>query len=65
MTDPLTDKARAETPGAREGRINREAVRQFFVTHIGCTNLECAKALGLSAMAVGRHVVTLRKEWDR
>ena len=35
-----------------------------FADHLGCTNVECAKALGLSGMSVGRHVATLRKEWE-
>lgn len=51
------------SPGAKLGHDNREAVRAFFAAHIGCTNVECAKALSLSVMAVGRHVSTLRKEW--
>jgi hypothetical protein len=51
------------SPGAKIGHENREAVRQFFVDHIGCTNVECAAALKLSVMAVGRHVATLRGEW--
>ena len=51
------------SPGAKIGHDNREAVRQFFASHIGCTNIECGHALGLSAMAVGRHINTLRREW--
>jgi hypothetical protein len=51
------------SPGWKIGHENREAVRRFFATHIGCTNFECAAALDLSVMAVGRHVATLRKEW--
>lgn len=52
------------SPGVRIGHENREAVRKFFAEHIGCTNVECAKALGLSVMAVGRHIKTLREEWS-
>jgi len=52
-------------PGARIGHANREAVRRFFAEHIGCTQTECAQALGLSVEAVGRHVATLRKEWSQ
>jgi predicted ArsR family transcriptional regulator len=47
------------------GEENRERVRAYFLAHVGCTNQECAKALGLSVMSVGRHVATLRKEWAR
>lgn len=53
----------ARSPGAAIGHENRERVRRFFAEHIGCTNVECAKALDLSVMAVGRHVATLRTEW--
>ena len=49
--------------GAELGAANREAVRQFFATHLGCTNVECGRALGLSTMTVGRHVAAIRKEW--
>lgn len=51
------------SPGAKIGHDNREAVYSYFAEHIGCTNVECAKALGLSVFAVGRHVATLRKAW--
>ena len=52
-------------PGALIGAENREAVRTFFLAHVGCTNVECASALGLSVAAVGRHITTLRKEWKK
>lgn len=51
------------SPGAKIGHENREAVRAYFADHIGCTSGECAKVLGLSVMAVGRHIKTLRQEW--
>lgn len=51
------------SPGYRVGHDNREAVRAYFLSHVGCTNVECASALGLSVMTVGRHVKTLRQEW--
>lgn len=50
-------------PGGIIGAANRERVRNFLATHIGATNRECAKALGLGEMAVGRHVKALRAEW--
>lgn len=50
-------------PGYAIGRDNLEAVREFFVTHLCCTQIECAKALNLSQCAVNRHVKTLRSEW--
>ncbi len=52
------------SPGAAIGQDNREAVRAYFLAHVGCTNVECAKALGLSVMAVGRYMKTLRREWE-
>lgn len=59
-----TSACRRRGPGYKIGHDNREAVRTWFQHHIGCTNYECAKALGLSLMAVGRHVKTLRGEWQ-
>lgn len=50
-------------PGYQIGHDNREAVRTYFLAHVGVTNRECAKALGLSEIAVGRHIATLRQEW--
>lgn len=50
-------------PGHQIGHENREAVRAYFLSHVGCTNLECAKALGLGVMAIGRHIKRLRQEW--
>lgn len=47
------------------GAANLEAVREYLATHLGASNRECAIALGLSEMSVGRHVKTLRKEWDQ
>ncbi len=51
-------------PGYKIGHDNREGVRAWFLAHVGCTNVECAQALGLSVMAVGRHIKTLRREWQ-
>jgi DNA invertase Pin-like site-specific DNA recombinase len=45
------------------GEENREAVRRFFQQHLCATQVECAAALGLSAMAVNRHVRSIRAEW--
>lgn len=47
------------------GDKNLALVRQWFETHLCGTQTECAKALGLSAMAVNRHVRTIRAEWKR
>lgn len=52
-------------PGYKIGHDNREAVRTWFTSHIGCTARECAAALGLSVEAVGRHLKTIRAEWLR
>jgi predicted ArsR family transcriptional regulator len=50
-------------PGYKIGHDNREAVRTWLTAHLGGTQRECAAALGLSVLAVGRHVATLRAEW--
>lgn len=52
-------------PGDEIGRKNREAVREWFRTHLGGTQVECAADLGLSVMAVNRHVKAIRREWKR
>lgn len=45
------------------GQANLAAVRAFFSAYLCATQKECAEALGLSIMAVGRHVKTIRAEW--
>ncbi len=42
---------------------NFTLVRLYYRDHLGCTRRECAEALGLSEMAVGRHVDRLRRDW--
>lgn len=62
---------RAEGPRAgvknlkkwREGQDNLSAVRAWFESHLCGTQVECARALGLSAMAVNRHAKKIREEW--
>lgn len=49
-------------PGEEIGRLNREAVRKYFMEHIGATKRECSEATGLSVSAVGRHVARIRGE---
>jgi len=51
-------------PGVVIGEANREAIRRFLREHLGATNVECADALGLSVVAVGRHVRQIRAEWN-
>lgn len=45
------------------GEANLVAVREFFASHLCATQRECAKTLGLSDMAVNRHVRTIRADW--
>lgn len=45
------------------GEANLKAVMEWFQTHLCGTQVECAKALGLSVMAVNRHVKTIRATW--
>lgn len=47
------------------GQDNLEAVEEFFRTHLCATQRECSEALGLSAMAVNRHVKTIRAGWRK
>lgn len=48
---------------AELGRTNREAVRALLSSYLGISRVEIAEKLGLSTMAVGRHVTAIRKEW--
>ena len=45
------------------GRTNRACVLVWQLKHPWGTQTECAKALGLSPMAVNRHVKAIREEW--
>jgi hypothetical protein len=45
------------------GQRNMDRVRSYFREHLCATNQECAAALGLGVMAVGRLVKTIRAEW--
>lgn len=54
---------RFRNPGEALGHLNRERVRNWYRDHIGTTQAECARRLGISAMAVSRHVRALRQEW--
>ncbi len=60
MSTTLTQR-----PGDKIGAENLHRVRQWLADHPGGTQRECAKALKLSSMAVGRHVKTLRSEWRK
>lgn len=59
----LANELLDSVPGYVIGHENRERVREYFLTHVGCSNVDCSKALGLSVYAVGRHVAKLREEW--
>ena len=43
---------------------NRAAITEFYWSHIGCTQGECAAALGLARKTVVRHIRKLRENWD-
>lgn len=58
------DEAMMPAPGHEIGRRNLERVREYFRAHLCATNVECAEAIGLSVEAVGRHVATIRSEWQ-
>ena len=54
---------RYRNPGEAIGALNRADVRRWFREHLCGTQRECAAALGLSPMAVSRHVASIRAEW--
>lgn len=45
------------------GEKNRAAVRALLASHLGISRTEIAGRLGLSPMAVTRHVTAIRAEW--
>lgn len=45
------------------GEENYIRVLAYFMTHICATQRECSEELGLSIMAVNRHVARIRKGW--
>ena len=45
------------------GAKNRAAVRALLTSHLGISRTEMAHRLGLSPMAVTRHVTAIRGEW--
>ncbi|WP_394031286.1 winged helix-turn-helix transcriptional regulator [Xanthobacter autotrophicus] len=47
-------------PGDNIGADNRAAVRALLVSHLGISRREIASRLGLSPMAVTRHVAAIR-----
>ena len=49
--------------GRAIGDNNRDRIKTYMLEHIGATNVECSKAIGLSVMAVGRHIKGMRAEW--
>lgn len=49
--------------GGDVGAHNFSIVKAWFLSHPCATNREAGDALGLSAMAVGRHVKHIRAEW--
>lgn len=55
-------------PGAPEhrrrvGEANTQRVLAWLLSHPGGTNRECAEAVGLTEMAIGRHVKKIRAMW--
>ena len=58
MTAPFLNHHQIEA-----GERNRAAVRSWLAAHLGGTQQECARDLGLSSMAVNRHVKAIREEW--
>ncbi len=50
-------------PWASSQANYREQVRQYYATHLGCTQQECADALSISRKTVYRHLTAMRAEW--
>lgn len=48
---------------AKLGEDNRAAVRALLASHLGISRAEIGDLLGLSPMAVTRHVAAIRAEW--
>ncbi len=46
-----------------DGRLNRQRVEDLLRMCPGITNVEVGAAMGLSAIAVGRHVNAIRATW--
>ncbi|WP_394118237.1 winged helix-turn-helix domain-containing protein [Xanthobacter lutulentifluminis] len=51
------------SPGYKIGADNRAAVRALLASHLGISRREISERLGLSPMAVTRHVAAIRAEW--
>lgn len=45
------------------GKANRQSVRAMLIGYPGISRVEIAEKLGLSKMAVTRHVTAIRSEW--
>lgn len=58
MTSPTSNR-----PGDRIGAENRARIRQWLIEHPGGKQRECAEALGLSTIAIMRHIKKIRSEW--
>lgn len=52
------------THGRIIGDHNRDTVIAYMAAHIGATNDDCARSIGLSSAAVGRHIRTIKAEWQ-
>lgn len=52
------------THGRIIGDRNRADVISYMSGHIGATNDDCARSIGLSSAAVGRHIRTIKAEWQ-
>ena len=56
------DKATSKY-GPDVGERNRKRVYDYFRKNICAKQSDCAKALGISAVAVNRHVRSIRNGW--
>lgn len=60
----MTQQKQVSVVRRKEGRENLRRVREFLLRHPGAKQVDIAKALGLSTMAVSRHVRVIRSSWE-
>lgn len=47
---------------AKEGKKNRERVREYIASHPGCIQKDVAEALGIGRMTVAKHSKAIKEE---
>ncbi len=60
----LVGKLGRDPQKPKRGRETREAMRAYLATHLGCSQKEAARALGVSTWTASMHFAAIRKEWS-